>query len=330
MLDTLNRDEFSVAALTSAMMKLPHTPQQIARMGLFEEESIRTNSANLEEMAGSISLVPAQSFGGSATQMTRDKAVLRNIQVPHYPLEDTVMAAELIGKRAFGTDNEVETAQSAINKRLAKARRSHEANIEFGRICALTGHLYDANGTDELIDWFNVFGLSQTTVPFLGGSTTKVRNQILGGPVEAIENALGADSYEYILAIHGAENFKELIGHKDVENAYDRWNQGSFLREDPRYVGFEFPRGVIHIQYRGKVGGVPFVKPNESHFVPVGVPGLFKTVFGPADFLEAVGEEGLPMWAKVEAMDFNRGAKIHTQSNALSYCSRPELLVKSA
>ena len=39
---------------------------------------------------------------------------------------------------------------------------------------------------------------------------------------------------------------------------------------------------------------------------------------------------GLPLYAKQEPRQFGRGTDVHTQSNPLPICLRPEVLVKGA
>ena len=48
----------------------------------------------------------------------------------------------------------------------------------------------------------------------------------------------------------------------------------------------------------------------------------------PADFNEAVGTVGQEYYAKQEPRKFGRGVDIHTQSNPLPLCMRPEVLVE--
>jgi len=51
-------------------------------------------------------------------------------------------------------------------------------------------------------------------------------------------------------------------------------------------------------------------------------------VNAPADFNETVNTPGLPLYAKLAPRKFERGWDIHTQSNPLPLCRRPEVLVK--
>jgi Phage major capsid protein E len=46
-----------------------------------------------------------------------------------------------------------------------------------------------------------------------------------------IEDELGAQPYEHIHAICGADFFDDLITHSEVAKAYDRYLDGAFLRQ---------------------------------------------------------------------------------------------------
>ena len=138
----------------------------------------------------------------------------------------------------------------------------------------------------------------------------------------------GAATFQRIHGFAGKTWFERYIGHADVEKAFDRFQTGARLQDDPRFQGFEFA-GVTIEEYRGTVSGVDFVADSEAHFFPVGVPNLFKSHFAPADFMEAVNTVGLPRYAKQSPdPEFNRFVKLHTQSNPLSICVRPAVLVK--
>ncbi len=140
----------------------------------------------------------------------------------------------------------------------------------------------------------------------------------------AIEVALGNAVMDHVHGFAGPTWFDDYINHDDVKAAFARHLDGAALRNDPR-SGFEFA-GVIIEEYRGTIDGVLFVPADECQFFPVGVPGLFQTAFGPADWIETVNTPGLPVYAKQVIMEFDKGVKIATQSNPLSYCTRPQVL----
>ena len=82
--------------------------------------------------------------------------------------------------------------------------------------------------------------------------------------------------------------------------------------------------------YRGKVGAVDFIETNTARFVATGVPDLFIQHFGPADFVEAVGTRGRPVYVKQMRKKWDKGIDFHSQSNPLMICTRPASLVKGS
>ncbi|MDF5983200.1 major capsid protein [Pseudomonas aeruginosa] len=81
--------------------------------------------------------------------------------------------------------------------------------------------------------------------------------------------------------------------------------QAAQLRGDRRQ-SFEFG-GVVWERYRGKHDGEPFVDDGSAQLVPEGVPDLFISAFAPADRMEVVNTEGVPYYAKLERLPFDKG-----------------------
>ena len=145
--------------------------------------------------------------------------------------------------------------------------------------------------------------------------------------VDAIDDALGgAVGYEHIHALCGGTWWKAFIKHPKVTAAFDRWQSGEFLRQDPR-AGFQ-AFGITWERYNAKIGSRYYIPQSNVRFFPVGVPEMYKKHNAPADFNETVNTIGLPLYAKQEVAEFGRGVKLHTQSNPLLLCHRPGALVK--
>jgi hypothetical protein len=101
---------------------------------------------------------------------------------------------------------------------------------------------------------------------------------------------------------------------------------GDFLRMQLARRAFPYG-GIMWEEYRGSVGGVDFIADDKVQFFPVGVPGLFRNPFAPADFTEAVNTLGLPRYAKqAPDLEFQRWVKLHLQSNPLPFCTIPRVL----
>lgn len=325
-LDIFNNDAFNLVNLTKAINDAPYQPGRIGELGLFSEEGITTSTLQIEQQGTTISLVPAGQRGSSGTVVVGDKRKLIPISTIHLPQRAAILADEVQGLRAFGTESEMETVQNVMNKRLAKMRRNLDTTIEYQRMGAIKGQVLDSDGSTVILDMFNTFGVSQTTHSMvLGTTSTKVRNKVVEAK-RKVENALGALTYSGLRVLCSASFFDALVSHDAVVAAYDRWMSGDFLRQDQR-GGFYFA-GVFWEEYRGSVGSVKFIADDTAYMIPEGVPDLFVTNYAPADYMETANTIGLPYYAKQEPKPMNKGIDIESQSNPISICTRPSAIAK--
>lgn len=329
-LDIIDGDAFSAESLTAYINTVPFAPRRIGEMGLFEADGITTTSIALEELDGSIALIPNTPRGAPPIQNKKDKRVMRHLTVPHLPVEDVIKASEIQNVRAFGGGGRLEAVESVVQRRLRRMTTSVGATVEYQRMGALIGLVLDYNGTDVIFNLFNEFGVAQKTVDFvLGTDDTDLEGkceEVAGN----IEDTLGAAVYDHIHVFCGRTWWRKFISHPEIKEAFKYYAQTEGLnplKDDMRYKGFKFG-GLIFEVYRGKVAGVPFVADTEAHAFPVGVPGLFITRFAPADYLDTVNTVGLPLYARQTMDRKNRWLELDVESNPISICTQPEVLNK--
>ena len=324
-LDIFNDDAFSVTQLTKAMNDTPHIPGRIGELGLFSEEGINTTTFMIEKQGTTLSLVPTAPRGSNGDPVVGDKRQLIPFSTVHLPQRASIMADEIQNVRAFGSESELETIQTVVNKRLAKMRRNLDITLEYQRMGAIKGQVLDADGS-VVLDLFNAFGVTQQSKSMvLGTASTDVKRKLVEAK-RLIEDHLGGLMYSGLRVLCSAGFFDALVGHAKVEAAFDRWMDGQFLREDHR-KGFFFG-GVFFEEYRGKVGSTAFIADGEAYMIPEGVPDLFLTNYAPADYMETANTNGLPYYAKQEMLRMNKGVEIETQSNPIHLCTRPKSVIK--
>ena len=325
-LDVFASDAFSVRTLTQAINKLPYKPARIGQMGLFGTQGIATTTAMVEEKEGLLALLPTKLRGEPGSTGKGPKRKVRALAVPHIPHTDTIMADDVQNVRAFGSDSQLESIVTVVNDRLTLMRQNHEATEEYHRMGAIHGVVLDADGASVVLDLHQVFNTTPTTKDFpFTTSDTDVRGLCLD-VLELVETALGAGTYDHVHALCGVNWFKALIAHGQVQRAWERFQDGAKLRDDPR-AGFEFG-DIIFERYRGRVSGVDFINANQARFFPVGVPNLFMTYYAPANYVETVNTIGLPVYSKQVRLKYDKGIEIETQSNPLCLCHRPSVLIK--
>jgi hypothetical protein len=324
--DVFKGDGFTLSQLTLAINTGPHVPTLIGDSNLFTEEGVTTTTVQIEKQGSKLVLVPSQERGGNGIVVNGDKRELIPFNTVHLPQRATILADEVQGLRAFGSESEAEMVEAYVNKRFMKLRKNLEVTLEYHRIGAIQGKVLDADGSSVLIDLYNKFGLTQQTMSLvLGTATTKVRNKLIEAK-ELLEESLGAEMYSGLICYCSSTFFKSLISHTNVEKAYERWQDGAALRNDPR-AGFVFGDITFKV-YRGKVGGVDFIPAGKAYLVPEGIQDMFVTNFAPADYMETVNTEGLPFYANQELLSMNKGVALEAQSNPLCINTRPDCVIE--
>lgn len=333
-----NGDAFTLARLTSVVNELKFRPGRIGELGIFEAKGVDTTSVTIERKGDQLILVPPSPRGGPGVTLdTSDPRKLNAIKVPHFEVNDTVMADSIQNVRAFGTETGLETLQSKIVERLKTAVDSLAVTEEHARMGAVKGTVTYADGSElNLFTEFEVapeplieFDLSNGALP--DGSLRRT----CAGIVRRITDLLGGVSMTGVHAFVGDDFFDDLLTHPEVRETFKGWNEAKILREG--YVGsnrssvysygiFEFG-GIVFENYRGAVGTTSFIGTDECHIFPVGVPGLFATRYAPGDFIETVNTTGQRIYAKQFPMPNDKGTNLAVQSNALQYATRPKTLI---
>lgn len=331
LLDIFKADAFQLREMTDAINKQPFVPGRIGSMGLFQSNGITTLTAQIEEKEGILYLVPTRPRGAPGTQNQMAGRKLRPINTVHLPVDDRLNADEIQGVREFGTENQLETIQAKSNEKLQTMRQSIEATIEHHRMGAIKGIVTDADGSSVILDLFNTFEISPYPVVNFDLENTSpvsgyVRNQC-HLIQRSMEDALGAANIAGVHGFVGKDFMDQLVSHPETIRAYERWQDGQALRESFARRTFAYA-GIMFEEYRGKVGSVQYIEDDEARFFPLGVPGLFKTVYSPANFLETVNTVGLPVYAKSVVDPADRWVDLLVQSNPLCYCTRPKVLMQ--
>jgi hypothetical protein len=330
MLNPFSNDAFQMVALTAAINKIPNTYGRLEQLGLMPPEGVRTRTLLIEEMSGVLNLLPTMPVGAPATLGTQAKRKVRSFVIPHIPHDDVVLPEEVQGLRAFGSENDLEALANLIARKLQNMRNKHAITLEHLRMGALKGVILDADGS-ILYDLYSEFGITAKSVNFaLTTNTTEVLLKVLEVK-RHIEDNLRGEFMTGIMCLCSQGFFDALTTHPKVKEAYQRWQQGQLLFTDNR-TNFSFG-GIVFEEYRGQAtdpSGVvrKFIADDEAHFFPLGTASTFRTYFAPADFNETANTLGLPLYAKQAPRKFERGTDLHTQSNPLPLCLRPEILVR--
>jgi hypothetical protein len=334
-LDVFNSDAFGTLSLTATINKLPYQPMRIGQLALFQEDGVRTTAIDVEEQDGRLSLIQTSPRGAPAPDpLASQKRKLRSFKLFHLERESKVLADEVQNVRAFGSETELQQVEALVASRLGELRPMHEVTLEYHRVNAIRGILLDADGT-TLLNLFTEFSVAQQTHDFnFTTATLDVRAQVVAA-IRKAEDELGGLPILGYRGFCSSGWFDTFTGHADVKDAH-KYQQSQILRDDVRAA---FRYGMVDWEeYRGSVakpdsvggGSAAFIEASVAYLVPLTVPSVFITRFGPADFEETVNTLGLPIYAKTapDPSGLNKYRLIHTQSNPICLCLRPRAVIK--
>lgn len=324
-LDVFKTSAFDMASLTTAMDKLPIVPGRVGQMGLFKTKGITTLTAQIEERHGRLYILGTAARGTrKQTDQTPDRKV-RSFAIPHIPMDDVVMADEVEGVRAFGQETMMETIAGKVNDKMTAMKQNHEITWEYHRIGAIKGVVLDADAS-TVHNFFTDFTITEKVVDFDFSVAGKPKIKALE-VIRHIRDSLGATPHSGVHALCGNTFFDELVDHTDVKAAYERWQDGEFLRTQQYANPFKFA-GITWENYDHNIGATEFIPLTDARFFPVGAPDIFERINAPANYVETVNTVGKDIYVKQERQRFDTGIDLTSQSNPLFICTRPGVLVK--
>ncbi|MPZ47262.1 MAG: major capsid protein [Betaproteobacteria bacterium] len=329
-LDVFQSDAFSVLSLTDAINRQEYIPGRAGEIINWEERGVATLDVLLEEISGTIRILDPTPRGGPGHTIAKERRTARSLKIPHYEVDDSVYADEVQSVRAFGSESQVQSVQRQVEERLADhVRLRLDPTLEYQRIGAIRGHILNGDGSTlyNLFDFFDMPEPDTITFDLTGDGPSGAIRRRATEVVRYVSDAIKGLGFSGIYAFAGDRFFDDLIASPEVREVYLAQSEAPQLREGMAYRTFNYG-GITWENYRGRFNGTPFIDPDEARVFPIGAPGLFRTVYGPADYSDTVNTVGLPRYSRQWPMQNGKGIHLSSQMNALSYCTRPKVLVR--
>lgn len=330
MLDVFQGSAFTLTSLTDAINRIKFVPGRLGQLGLFSSTSVATRSIVIEERGGILVLVPPTPRGGPGVTFDKQKRTARSITIPHFEINDAIMAEEVHGVRLMGSQTATETVMGKVAERGMIITQSFDATSEYSRIGAIKGIVTYADGST--LNLFDTFGVSQPAkivFDLANKANGNVRAQC-ADVIRSMAQTLEGVPFSGLYAQCGDNFFDALIKNTEVRASYLNTQAAAELRDGyvkdgMSYGSFAFG-GIMWENYRGYVGSTPFIDPDSCQIFPMGVPGLFRTYHAPADYNETVNTMGRRLYAKQYLMQNDKGVHLDVQMNELNLCTRPNVL----
>jgi hypothetical protein len=308
-----------------------------SQLGLFTSEPIMGTTVKIERVGSVLQLVQSSARSTDAPTKAKRARDIVHFEAVRIALEQRYTADEVLNLRALGTAGDFTSIETHILNELRPVIGSVRATLENHRVGALRGFVLDADN-DVITDLYAKFGFTapaeigfQLDAAPTGGVDDPIRRRI-AEVVRRTKHLLGnaATPNMQVWGLCGAGFFDALSGAPEVRQTYLNQLAAAQLRQGTGLTGEVLSYGGVNfIEYDGRVGTTDFVEDDEVRFVVSGVPGLFRQFFAPHDRDASIPGKLL---GQVEYLlphfdPKGRFREIEVQSNPVTICTRPELLI---
>lgn len=331
-MDVFKADAFSMMSLLQAIENIDYKPQFLGSLNIFEDAPQRTRVVAVESRDNELALIQTTPIGAPPKSGGAIRAKVRNFSTVRLAKEDTIYAEEIQGIRAFGSETELKQVQDEVALRQTRLANDMELTWEYHRLGAVQGVLLDADSS-VIFNYFDEFEIAQPDeVEIDFGAATdgalrkRIESLIVRPLIRAAKGAFLPSTR--IVALVGDLFWDALIANEEVRLTYLNQVAAAALREGTVFgQAFNFA-GVEWRNYRGTDdNSTVAIATDEAKFFPVGAPGIFKTAWGPAEFMDSVNMPGRPLTPLlIPDRDRNAWVKVELYSYPLFICTRPQVL----
>lgn len=336
-MDIFNDDAFSLVSMTAAIEKMPTVPTFLGNLGLFSEESVNTDTVSIEQKGMTLSLIPTSPRGTEPPMGATDKRSLRIFSIPRVAKSDQVFAREVQNLRAFGTESTLESVVRLIAEKQRKLMTEHALTMEYHRLGALQGILYDSDGSTVIYNYFTEFGISAPTeIDFDLDNASPVSGALKTKMAQAKRAAIRALGASYVPGVTrfvwlcGDTFYDQLTAHPEVRATYANWEAAANLRGAVGSVFQTFSFGEMEWHnYQGTDDTTTVaIGATKAKLIVLGAPGLYRRINGCGEDMDTVNTMGLPIYAGL-IRDEKRNQWVQPEifSYPLHICTRPEVLL---
>lgn len=322
---------FEVVDLTEELNLIPNTFGLINEMGLFRAESVSQHTITVEATSGTLSVIGDQVRGARNLVNKDDTRNIRAFSIPHFPLDDQITPQDLVGRRAYGSD-QADTEAAVIARKLERIRRNHAVTMEAAKAYSITtGAIYAPNGT-VTDSFYTSFGITRKEVDFvMGTSTTDLTAKIEEVIAHIQDNINSGEVVNSVTVICSPAFFAKLIAHATIKDAYKYYSStqeplrsrlGSGVYRRFSHGGIDF------VEYRGSYNGSALIPSGDAYAVPMGTVDTFISYYSPANKLSLAGTLGLETYVFQYRDPKDEGILLQSESNQLHLVRRPQTVVR--
>ena len=322
----------NIVEYTSELMLYPNEYGLLNEKGLFTNKYISQNTVQFESKGGVISLIPDAHRGTRHFVNKGDLGKMLTYSSTFHPLDDALFAHELVGKRRFGTPDQLDTEAMAIADKLKAIRKAHAATLETARWYTLvTGSQYSPSGTQSA-NFYTDMGVTRVEKDCLLGTATTEVIQIVQEGIAAIQDTIqSGEVITGFTAFCSPTFFAKLTKQSKVQQAYTYYAS----TQEPLRNGFRsgqyqsFRHGnVLYLEVRGGYNGQTFIPNGDAYLVAEGTTDSFQTIFTPSEKFDTIGTIAEEAYVWMYRSPRNDKIEIESSSSFVNVLKRPQAVVR--
>lgn len=327
---------FEAASMIRSLDRRPYRPSMLVDAIGFETVSASTDTVYIASRQRYFNLVRSTLRGAPIEMAAPEDKNARPLRIPRLAKGDKLFAHEIANLVPFEDETETDMAARMIARKQEKLIDDCEATFENMALGALNGIILDTDGS-TLVNFFTEFGIAapgaiDLTLDNVAMTIGELREKIgtlLTMPIARASGA-GNDPRFQLRALCGDNFWFKLTGHPAIEKTYLNYAAAAELRDQKVWESFVFG-GVEWIHYRGTDDGTTMaISTNTARVFPVGVPGMWQHIMGPANeflpFMNQAGRRFYPM-----LIEDNSGRSQWVQPEIYTYPlfvnARPDLVL---
>lgn len=335
-MDIFENDAFRARELGAAINLVPNQWGRIGELGLFMPKPLRVPAFQLESKEGKLVLVQSSARGTPLPPASTGRRKMRNFNTSRFGQIARIIADDIAGIRAFGSETELAQVMDEVNDRQLEIRQNMDITREYLRAGAIAGVIKDADGT-TLWNLFTEFGITQKVVDFDLGSAAGA----LASAQEVkthIKKNLRGDMATGVRALCSEGFWDKLMANAEFKEAWKYYTSTvAPLREGVGDEGIYW-QGITWELYVGE-GEVPqedgtsvtqsFIAAGDCRFIPEGTRNTFHQFNAPADYTDTVGTPGVDFYSAIlPDVQSHRFVDVEGQMNTVPICVQPAVLVR--
>lgn len=329
---TARNGDFEVLDFSPLVELVPRTPKLLHDLGLFNEAVFgETTIAQVERVQEGTDDMVAKPRGADRNFAGRESAIVRNFNIPFFPLDTKFTAKDIQDLREYGTSDTPATHNSRVLRTMKRIERSHATLREKAYWAALKGDSFSPGWTQGQFDYATEFGVTAKVTTADVNFTVLTTDPRITIEKDARKHIIAeagdnGDAYS-VIALVGPGWFDALITHPLVVDAYSQYNS------DQEPLRKRLGGDLINRSFN--TGGVTYIEEIsgnvtdlEAFILPLGIADMFSVHYAPADTISEANQTAKEMYVFLVS-DGHRTETVETETSFIAVSTRPELVVRS-